>query len=215
MQLLCQGVEQIGGGNHNINRGFEMRRKKQQIEDRERINSILRRTQIGRLATIGTDGYPYITPVNFVYWEDSIYFHCARAGEKLDNIAAENKVCFEVDIPLSYLDSGYENLKDPCEVGQFYQSVIIRGRAEIVEDPEEKLGALNALMGCHEGDQNYCGIQPAMKGFDGCLVVAIRIESISGKENLAQTKSAEEKENIRQYLSERNRGPDAETVKMI
>lgn len=105
-----------------------MRRKQCLVTDPEIITAILNRCTVGRLATVGSDGYPYITPVNYVYWQGSIYFHCALKGEKVDNIAREPKVCFEIDIPLSYLDTGFDPSRPVCQVHQFYHSVIIRGR---------------------------------------------------------------------------------------
>ena len=82
-----------------------MRRKHCEVTDPREINRILSSTNIGRLATSGADGYPYITPVNFIWREGKIYFHSATVGEKLDNLAREPKVCFEVDVPLAYLDT--------------------------------------------------------------------------------------------------------------
>lgn len=46
-----------------------MRRKHCEIKDLQDIERILSSTTVGRLATHGADGYPYITPVNFVYHE--------------------------------------------------------------------------------------------------------------------------------------------------
>ena len=81
-----------------------MRRKHEEISDKEEIGELLNRCRVGRLATLGQDGYPYITPLNYVYWQGSVYFHCARQGEKLDNIDMNDRVCFEVDLPLAYLE---------------------------------------------------------------------------------------------------------------
>ena len=81
-----------------------MRRNCCEITNPQDIERILNSTTIGRLAPSGADGYPYITPVNFVYHDGNIYFHSASKGEKLDNLARDPKVCFEVDIPLAYLD---------------------------------------------------------------------------------------------------------------
>lgn len=192
-----------------------MRRRYQKIQSREKINSILEGARIGRLSTIDRDGYPYITPLNFVYWNEAIYFHCSHRGEKLDNLIADNRVCFQVDIPLAYLDTQFDSLMDPCEVGQLYQSVVIRGKAEIVDELQEKVGALNALMGSHEGDAHYDSILPEMKGVGACAVVAVRIKAITGKENLVQNKSEEEKEKIRDYLTKRNLPNDMIAAKLI
>jgi nitroimidazol reductase NimA-like FMN-containing flavoprotein (pyridoxamine 5'-phosphate oxidase superfamily) len=192
-----------------------MRRKKEEITNTEHITRILRTAHVGRLATNGSDGYPYITPVNFVYWCDSVYFHCARQGEKLDNIARDPRVCFTVDLPLAYIDTGFAPDKPPCEVGQLYQCVIIRGRAELVRDQAEKLGALNALMGSHEQVENYQGIRADARAVELCEVVAVRVERISAKANLAQKRDAVGKANLRRYLQARKRPGDEESSALI
>lgn len=192
-----------------------MRRKKEEITDSTTIAAILKKARVGRLATLGADGYPYIVPVNYVYWREAIYFHCARQGEKLDNLCRHDKVCFEVDLPLAYLDTGYDKNMPPCEVGQFYQCVVIRGRAEIIEDSTEKVAALNALMASHEGVEGFAAITTATPAVALCTVVAVRVENISAKANLAQKKSAEEKEKIRTYLEQRGLPGDAEAAALI
>ena len=180
-----------------------MRRKQCEITEQRQIEGILARGRVGRLATLGEDGYPYITPVNYVFWQDTIYFHCSLQGEKLDNIRRDGKVCFEVDIPLAYLDTGYDSSMAVCDVGQFYQSVIIRGRAEIVQNPEEKVDALNALMASHENVSAFSAITAETPAVKFCEVVAVRVESLSAKANLGQKKSPSEKEKIRNYLRQR------------
>lgn len=192
-----------------------MRRKQSEITAKEEIEEILQKTRVGRLATLGADGYPYITPVNYVYRQDSIYFHCALKGEKLDNIRRHGKVCFEVDIPLAYLDTCYDKSMPACDVGQYYQCVIIRGQAEIVERQDEKVDALNALMASHENDPHFSDITANTPAVKLCAVVAVRIESLSAKANLAQKKSEEEKEKISVYLQQRNLPGDREAAVLI
>ena len=63
-----------------------MRRNQCEVTDQNEMIRIMASTNIGRMATLDSDGYPYITPVNFVYFQDRIYFHCAPKGEKLDNL---------------------------------------------------------------------------------------------------------------------------------
>jgi hypothetical protein len=192
-----------------------MRRKQSEITDKSAIEAILQRARIGRLATLGADGYPYITPVNYVYWQESVYFHCALVGEKLDNIRRHGKVCFEVDIPLAYLDTGFDKDMPACDVGQFYQCVVIRGRAETIDGIAEKVAALNAIMASHEGVAQFTGITAETPAAARCAVVAIRIESMTGKANLAQKKSAADKEKIRAYLKGRGLPGDAEAAELI
>lgn len=192
-----------------------MRRKQDEISNKREIEKILKRCTVGRLATLGADGFPYIVPLNYVYWQGSIYFHSAPTGEKLDNIAAHPKVCFEVDIPLAYMDTGYDPEKPPCAVSQFYKCVIIRGRAEIVDAMEEKVASLNALMATHEQRKEFTGITANTPAVGRCVVVAIRVNSLTAKVNIAQNKSDAEREKIRMYLKQRGRVGDKEAASQI
>jgi uncharacterized protein len=63
----------------------ELRRKDRAITNDEAI-AILRKTEYGVLSTITPDGKPYGVPLNFCYLDNSIYFHCAIEGRKIDNI---------------------------------------------------------------------------------------------------------------------------------
>jgi uncharacterized protein len=194
-----------------------MKRVQCEITDRTAIDAILRRGTIGRLATLGGDGYPYVTPVNYVYLDGSIYFHCARAGEKLDNIRRDPRVCFTVDIPLAYLDLGYYgDHPEPCLVHQFYHCVIIRGRAEVVGGADEKVRALNALVAAHEpAGREFSPITAETSAVALCLVVAVRIEAISGKSDLAQKKDRQTRQRLASYLQQRNRPGDQEAAQLL
>lgn len=192
-----------------------MRRKQDEITDKNEIQKILKQCTVGRLATLGIDGFPYITPLNYVFWQGAIYFHSAPTGEKLDNIAAHPQVCFEVDTPLAYLDTGYDPAKPPCAVSQLYKCVIIRGRAEVIDDMEEKVAGLNALMASHEQVGEFKGITPESPAVGRCVVVAIRIDSLTAKVNLGQTKTAAEREKIRSYLKQRDLAGDKEAALQI
>jgi hypothetical protein len=192
-----------------------MRRKHCEINSREEIEKILERARIGRLATLGADGFPYITPVNYVWWNGAIYFHCAHQGEKIDNIRRSDKVCFEVDIPLAYLGLDYDRGRPSCQVHQFYHSVVIRGRAEVVADMEEKVASLNALVGVHEEGGDFARLTSETREVGMCTVIAVRVESLSGKSDLAQNKKSEEKKQIAQYLEDRNLPGDREAARRI
>jgi len=194
-----------------------VKRKRCEIVERDEIDAVLRQARIGRLGTVGADGYPYITPVHYVYHGGSIYFHCSRVGEKLDNIRRDDRVCFEVDIPLAYLDLDYygEN-PEACGVTQFYHSVVVRGRAAVVADIDEKVGALNALMVSHEREgRQFQPITADTEAVSLCEVVAVRVETVTGKRELAQKKSREEKEQLAAYLRKRNLPGDSDAADWI
>ena len=192
-----------------------MRRKHSEITDLREIQRILSSTNIGRLATNGGDGYPYITPVNFVSLEGNIYFHCAPKGEKLDNIEQDPRVCFEVDVPLAYLDVGIDPKSPICHLHQFYHCVIIRGTASVVRDSALKVAALNALVAKHEATVNFEPITENMPGYKACEVIEISPVSVTAKSDLAQNRSEEDRRAIAKYLSERGRPGDRETVECM
>ena len=193
-----------------------MKKKSCETTEKSVKEEILKQCTVGRMATIDENGYPYIVPLNYVYWQGKIYFHCAHEGEKIANISRDSRVCFEVDIPLAYLDTGFfpENTV-PSGVTQFYNSVIIRGKATIVTDLQEKIDALNALVVAHEPGVKITKITSELPAVKGCKVVAISIESMTGKQNLAQSKPEHMKEALASYLEKRGLGRDAEAAKLI
>jgi len=192
-----------------------MRRKHAEIIDPQAIARILQTATIGRLATIGSDGYPYVTPVNFVYHEGSLFFHCAPKGEKLDNIAREPRVCFQVDIPLAYLDSGFDDERRACKLHQFFHCVVIRGDASIIPNGPLKTTALNALARKHESGTELVWATEEMPAYQACTVVRITPSTISAKSDLAQNKTPEERLALARYLKERGRAGDMDTVRAL
>jgi nitroimidazol reductase NimA-like FMN-containing flavoprotein (pyridoxamine 5'-phosphate oxidase superfamily) len=189
-----------------------MKRKSCEVTDPDVIEKILSTATLGRLATTDSEGYPYITPVNFVYYNGNVYFHCALTGEKLDNIMQNNKVGFQVDIPLAYLDSQFSNDGSPCKLHQFYHCVIMRGAARIVDDTQLKVKALNALVEKHEKGRSLEKVHPDMPDYKTCAVVEIHPERISAKSDLAQGKPENVRVEIANYLKQRGWSKDLETI---
>ena len=70
-----------------------MRRIRQQLS-KEECQKILQNQTVGTLALAAEGEYPYAVPLNYVYYNERIYFHCAVSGHKLDIIAKQNKVSF-------------------------------------------------------------------------------------------------------------------------
>ena len=190
-----------------------MKRKACEVTDPEAIQKVLSETTIGRLATTDVDGYPYITPVNFVFHNGNIYFHCALTGEKLDNIARDARVGFQADIPLAYLDSQFSDDGSPCNLHQFYHCVVIRGTARVVDETPLKTDALNALVEKHEAGRLLKKVHEDMPAYKTCAVVEIHPQRISAKSDLAQGKPQNVRAQLAEYFRKRNWPKDSETVK--
>ena len=162
-----------------------MRVSKKEIKNPDVITGLLSQSQVGRLATVGRDGYPMIKPLNFVYHTEKIYFHSAREGEKMEHITGDNRVCFEVDLPIAYVKS----LGIPCKADYLYRSAIIKGRAYIVADKDERSLALQYLMTKYQPEGGYGGF-PEDK-LQLTAIVRIDIEEITGKEDLGKDSERE------------------------
>jgi nitroimidazol reductase NimA-like FMN-containing flavoprotein (pyridoxamine 5'-phosphate oxidase superfamily) len=158
-----------------------MRQHKKEIKDKNVIYNLLRCATVGRLGTTGKDGYPRIKPLNFVHIDTAIYFHSAREGEKIDDILRDNRVCFEVDLPIAYVKGRQD---DPCKASYLYQSVIIRGKAALVHDESERKMALSELMRKYQPGEGYADFPDAKLALTA--VVRIDIETMTGKEDLGK-----------------------------
>jgi len=192
-----------------------MRRKHCEVTDPKEMTRILASTNIGRMATVDAEGYPYITPVNFVFHEGCVYFHCAPKGEKLDNLTRDPRVCFEVDVPLAYLEVGFNPERNPCRTHQLYHSLIIRGVARIVPDGELKTAALNALLAKHEGNRAFAAVTLDSPDNKACRVVEIKPEKMTAKSDLAQNRPPENRRFIAEKLAKRGLPGDLEAVRAM
>jgi nitroimidazol reductase NimA-like FMN-containing flavoprotein (pyridoxamine 5'-phosphate oxidase superfamily) len=144
---------------------------------REEAIDFLAQETIGHLATLDATGYPYITPLNYMYYQGKIYFHCANEGRKLDNLAANNRVCFEV----SRIDKKvFESLA--CKCSTRYTSALVFGTAGIVADPARKMEILDALTETYAAGRPFPPVEAASAA--GCTVVEITIDLLEGKRNV-------------------------------
>jgi nitroimidazol reductase NimA-like FMN-containing flavoprotein (pyridoxamine 5'-phosphate oxidase superfamily) len=192
-----------------------MRRNQSEVKEPREIERILSSTHIGRLATTGADGYPYVTPVNFVWHDGKVYFHCALEGEKLDNIARDPRVCFEVDIPLAYLDSRFNPGRPVSQLHQLYHCVIIRGTANVVPGGPAKTAALNALVAVHEGTTEFDPVTEDMPAYSMCHVIEVNPVFISAKSDLYQGKPDSLRRDVAAYLAGRGLPGDLEAVRAM
>lgn len=153
-----------------------MRRPEKEIKDRAQIEAILHRAQVCRIAMC-QDDVPYVVPMSFGYRDNSLYFHSASAGKKIDIIKRNNRVCFELDVDQEHVDS-----PTPSECSTRYRSVIGFGRAVFVTDPAEKRRALDILMQ-HYADSQSQGFEYSKKPFSKVTIIKVEIESMTGKQS--------------------------------
>jgi hypothetical protein len=152
-----------------------MRRADREISALSEVEEIIGKADVCRIA-IANDNFPYIVAMNFGYTNDphpSIYFHCALEGKKLDMIAKNNHVCFEMDT-----DHKIYSGKKGCDWGMNFRSVLGYGNIFIVSEKSEKISGLNCIMEHYGGKGEYTFDE---KVFENTIVLRLDIHEMSGK----------------------------------
>ncbi|KFZ26160.1 MAG: Pyridoxamine 5'-phosphate oxidase [Candidatus Izimaplasma bacterium HR2] len=149
----------------------EMRRSKNLV-DVEITKELLKNGIDGVLGTISENGYPYTTPVNYIYYNDKIYFHSALKGHKIDNIQMNEKVSFTVITKNDIIEESYT---------ADFQSVILFGKAKLVEPTKELLLELIRKYSSSYMDKANDYIAKHQKATQ---LVEITIEHMTGKQRV-------------------------------
>ena len=142
----------------------EMRRKKQQLTSSE-AEEIIKSHCTCTLALAGDDGYPYSLPISYAYIDGKIYFHCAKVGHKIDAIKSNERVSLSIIESDEIIEEKFTNK---------YKSVIVFGKARIIEDKNEICANMS------EGDIT----QEANRFINETAMVEITPQHITGKEGL-------------------------------
>jgi uncharacterized protein len=110
------------------------------VYDRETIYKIL---DEGFLCHIGfvADGQPFVIPTSYGRKEDHLYIHGSAASRMLRNLQKEGS---QVCVTVTLLD-GLVLARSVFNHSMNYRSVVVLGKAALVDDPAEKLAALRIL----------------------------------------------------------------------
>ena len=126
-----------------------MTKRERQVTDLSEIARILEAGKVLHLG-LAVDNEPYVVPMNYGHtFEDgklTLYLHSALRGKKLDMMRKNPNVFFEIDCDLQPFEG-----KLPCQYGLVYSSIMGRGKAQIIEDVEEKKQAMTHLMKTQTG----------------------------------------------------------------
>jgi hypothetical protein len=151
---------------------INMRRKDKEITSRAEIEEIISASLVCRLA-LADENRPYIVPLCFGYKDNSLYFHSAVQGKKINIIKKNNRVCFEFDV-----DSEVIKADKACEWSMQYKSVVGFGQASFLEDSESKRRALDIIMKQYSGESST---YPETK-LKHTVIIKVDIEQMTGKQ---------------------------------
>lgn len=121
-----------------------MSRQDRLVTDKETLIEIVKRGQVIHIGMHNGEDI-YVIPMNYGYtWEKeelTFYLHGALQGKKIDLLKKNPGIGFEIDCDHELLEG-----KLPCQFTFKFASVAGTGEAEILENPQEKIAAMEHLM---------------------------------------------------------------------
>ncbi len=125
----------------------KMRRRDREVKELTDILDIVEQNTILHLGLFDEE-FPYVVPLHYGYEYNEatdqfiFYMHSARQGHKIDLMTQNPKVCIQIE---GEVTPDYDH-DMPCKYGAFFSSFIGRGKAELLQDAEQKAKALNVFM---------------------------------------------------------------------
>jgi len=143
--------------------------------DSETVFSILDEGFICHIGFV-SDGQPYVIPTGYGRMGETLYIHGSAASRMLRTLSGGVQICVTVTL----LD-GLVLARSAFHHSMNYRSVVILGRAVPVEDPEEKMRALEALTN-HIVHGRWNDVrQPTESEMKATTVLALPLREVSAK----------------------------------
>jgi len=155
-----------------------MRRSEREILDDEKIDEIINKCKVLRVAFKDKNEI-YIIPVNFGMEYNAqgnrvFYIHGANEGRKINLLKQYPNVGFELDCECRISKTGEED----CSYTAYYQSVVGTGIAGLLNVEQEKKRALDCIMQHYTGRNSFNYDESLFKK---TAIWALEVEKISCK----------------------------------
>jgi hypothetical protein len=123
-----------------------------------------------------SDGQPFVIPTAYGRRGDELYFHGAKASRMLKALRDGAEVCLTVT-----LVDGLVLARSAFHHSLNYRSVVVFGRARVVESDEEKMMALHAFTD-HIIPGRWAEVRPPNRQeLDATLVLSLSLSEASAK----------------------------------
>jgi uncharacterized protein len=168
--FLCMSESQMPTARTRV-----VREPHRAVYDREVVYRIL---DDGFLCHVGfaVDGQPFVIPTSYGRKDANLYIHGSAASRMLRNLQSSVPVCVTVTL----LD-GLVLARSVFNHSMNYRSVVILGKATLVQDPAKKLEALHALSEHIIPGRWADARQPNERELKQTSVLCVPIEEFSAK----------------------------------
>jgi len=155
------------------NSEYKRDRSIKDIVDQKQKEDIINKSKVCHVSFVD-NGKPYVLAFCFGYKNNVIYLHTAKEGKKLKILQKNNNVCvvFDTDHELFHR---HEHIA--CSWRLKYRSVIAFGKAEFVEDYDEKIEGLEIFMHNY-AEREFEFSKPSV---DNVEIIRIIIDEMTGR----------------------------------
>lgn len=170
-----------------------MRRKDREMT-REFGLELIDRAQYGVLSMVDTDKLAYGVPLSLVRDGDKLYFHSAMDGKKVRGLKENPDVSVtfvgQVQVPDNYTKDDLDEMKgDPSKAINFissvftteFESVVVSGQVNLVEDEEEKVKAMRLICNKYTPDKMDYFQVAINTGLSRTNIYRISMDSVGAK----------------------------------
>jgi len=116
--------------------------------EKHEIKKLIQEQMLCRIAFKGNE-YPYMAPFQYVYMNETLYFHFTDYGRKMKLLKKDNRVCVEIE-------------KIQTDLSE-YNFVVLRGTLKVVANPQERTKVIKKM--AEEGKQKLSKNFLAAHGF--------------------------------------------------
>lgn len=148
-----------------------MRRKDREM-DRDFALYVVDKCEYAVIAMTDGDNTPYCLPVTIVRENDSIYFHTAKEGRKVEFLMKNPSVC------MTCVGDTY---RTPDRFTTEFESAVIYGMASEVAEDDEKIHALKLLCQRHTPTNMHMFDASIERSLPRTGVWKVEISQITGK----------------------------------
>lgn len=145
------------------------------IEEKEKIEAVLKTEKICFVGFSDKNGIPYVLPMNYGYEDEVIYLHSAPEGKVLRILEENRNVCITFCTQPKLI---WQHPEVACSYRMQSKSVVCNGKVVFEEDFAEKERILNVIMRQYI-DKEFKYSEPAV---NNVKIWKVNIDTISAKE---------------------------------
>lgn len=151
-----------------------MRRSELAMPEGE-VLSLINARKFAVLSLVDAEGLPYGVALDYVCKDNSLYFHGAREGRKIEAMRMNPRGCAVILGDTEVV---------PEKFGRKYISAVVEGAIECIDDPETKRQVMTWVVESSSPNHLEKGKAIIEKMLDRVLIYKMSMETVTGKHGI-------------------------------